>query len=462
MELERALSTQRSATQVFDYLAQFHRVIEWDPSVMRADKLTAGKPAVGTQFEVDVRFLGSTSTLRYAILEYVPCRRLVLQGWAEVYTVTDTITLETSAIGTTTLRYHVRVDYAEGFRKIAPLLAPLVRRNVDAAIATLARTLNHQSMPVQRYARWKDSIILPGLLHFTRRGYRQGKKHWNGLLCDLRDKTILITGATSGLGRAATLALADMGANLIVVARDAGKAQALQQAVKDRSGADIRVLSGDMNFLAQTQAVAQTLLREGNPIDVLINNAGALFNQRAVTGEGFEKSLALLLLSPFLLTESLLPLLRQRGGRVINVVSGGLYTQPVRLDDLQYANEPYNGAKAYARAKRGLLDMTRWWAQQSDNHNVVFHAMHPGWADTQAVQDALPAFYRITKPFLRDTVQGADTIVWLAAAPEPLTCNGEFWLDRQIHTSEIIKGTETAPAKREQLYAALRQMTAAY
>ena len=82
-------------------------------------------------------------------------------------------------------------------------------------------------------------------------------------------------------------------------------------------------------------------------------------------------------------------------------------------------------AKAYARAKRGLLDMTRWWAQQSDNHSVIFHAMHPGWADTQAVLDSLPEFYRITKPFLRDAAQGADTIVWLAAAPEPLTCNGE-------------------------------------
>lgn len=459
MELERTLTTQRSAEQVFGYLARFHRVIEWDPSVSRAEKLTAGKPAVGTQFEVDVQFLGTASTLTYQILEFDPPRRLVLQGRAEVYTVTDTIMLEASTAGATTLRYHVHVEYSEGFRKIAPLLAPLVRRNVDAAIATLERTLNYQSMPVQRYASWKDKAILPGMLHFTRRGYLQGKKHWSGLLFDLRDKTILITGATSGLGRAATLALADMGANLVVVARDARKAQALQQAVKDRCGVDIRVLTGDMNSLAQTQAVAQTLLQEGKPIDVLINNAGALFNQREVTVEGFEKSLALLLLSPFLLTESLLPLLRQRGGRVINVVSGGLYTQPVRLGDLQYANEPYNGAKAYARAKRGLLDMTRWWTQQPDNHNVSFHAMHPGWADTQAVQDSLPEFYRITKPFLRDAAQGADTIVWLAAAPEPRTCNGEFWLDRQIHTSEIIKGTETSPAKREQLHQALRQLT---
>lgn len=462
MELERTLTTQRSAEQVLGYLAQFHRVIEWDPSVTRAQKLTAGKPAVGTQFEVDVQFLGSTSTLIYQILEFDPPRYLVLQGRAEVYTVTDTITLETSATGATTLRYHVRVEYADGFRKIAPLLAPLVRRNVDAAIAALTRTLNDHTLPVQRYASWKDKAILPGMLHFTRRGYLQGKKHWNGLLFDLRDQTILVTGATSGLGRAATLALADMGANLIVVARDGNKAQALQQAVKDRCGADIRVLTGDMNSLAQTQAVAQTLLQEGKPIDVLINNAGALFNQREVTSEGFEKSLALLLLSPFVLTESLLPLLRQRGGRVINVVSGGLYTQPVKLGDLHYANEPYNGAKAYARAKRGLLDMTRWWAQQPENHSVVFHAMHPGWADTQAVQDSLPEFYRITKPFLRDTVQGADTIVWLAAAPEPLTCNGEFWLDRQIHTSEIIKGTDTSPAKREQLHQALQQLTESF
>ncbi|MEZ5507302.1 MAG: SDR family NAD(P)-dependent oxidoreductase [Gammaproteobacteria bacterium] len=254
--------------------------------------------------------------------------------------------------------------------------------------------------------------------------------------------------------------MADMGANIIAVARDSNKAADLQQAVRDHCGREIRVLLGDLNSIAQTRAVAQTLLVEDQPIDVLINNAGALFNQRDVTAEGFEKSLALLLLSPFVLTESLLPLLRKRGGRVVNVVSGGLYTQPIRLDDLHYEKGTYNGAKAYARAKRGLLDMTRRWAQQPENTGVVFHAMHPGWADTQAVMDSLPGFYRITKPFLRDTVQGADTIVWLASAPEPTTCNGGFWLDRQLHTSAIFANTETSPANREQLYRMLQDLAA--
>lgn len=460
MQLERSVTTDLPQAVVFHYLAGFHRVIEWDPSVTRAEKRTRGTVTTGTEFEVDVQFLGQTSTLVYQVLEHQPPTRLVLQGKADAYTVTDTIQFETLPNGKTRLTYGLQVVYAPGYEKLAGVFAPLVRSNVDTAIAVLERTLNYQPQPVKHYPQWRDKLVLPGMLEFTRRGYVRGKQHWAGLLFDLAGKNIVITGATSGLGRAAALALADMGANVIAVARDSNKAADLQQAVRDHCGREIRVLLGDMNRIAQTRAVAQTLLAEDQPIDVLINNAGALFNQRDVTAEGFEKSLALLLLSPFVLTESLLPLLRKRGGRVVNVVSGGLYTQPIRLDDLHYEKGTYNGAKAYARAKRGLLDMTRRWAQQPENAGVVFHAMHPGWADTQAVMDSLPGFYRITKPFLRDTVQGADTIVWLASAPEPATCNGGFWLDRQLHASAIFANTETSPANREQLYRMLQDLAA--
>ena len=468
MELQHTLVTQQSPSTVFNYLARFHRVIEWDPSVSRAEKITPGKIDIGTCFEVDVQFLGATSTLVYQIMEYQSPSRLVLQGKADVYTVTDTITLESTSSGGTALNYSVQLEYEESFRKFTPLFAPLVKRNVAAAVEALDRTLNHAPAAVQHYPAWKDKLILPGVLNFTRRGYLRRKKarrksDWSGLLFDLRGKTVVITGATSGLGKAATFALADMGANIIAVARNAQKAEALREELQDYCGANIRVLLGDMTSLAQTQAMAHTLLQEGKPIDVLINNAGALFNERQMTDEGLEKSLALLLLSPFVLTESLLPLLRASGaGRVINVVSGGLYTQPIQLDDLQYANESYNGAKAYARAKRGLLDMTRWWAGQAENFQVKFHAMHPGWADTGALQESLPQFHRITKPFLRNAQQGADTIVWLASAPEPATCNGEFWFDREIHTSEIITGTETAPEDRAVLRQRLCQLADAF
>lgn len=460
MELERSITTSQPASNVFNYLAQFHRVVEWDPSVPQAEKITPGVPALDTEFAVDVEFLGSVSILRYRIVEYSPPTRLVLQGRADLYTVTDTITLSAQDTNTTVLHYQVNIDYSPAMQRAAPLLAPLVRCNVDAAIATLERTLNQPAQPIRHYPVWRDKAIVPGMLHFTRRGFMQGKKHWSGLLHDMRDKTVVITGATSGLGKAATLALAEMGANIIAVVRDKTKAAQLEQDVRHRCDRSLQFMYADMNSLEQTRAAAQTLLQNTAHVDVLINNAGALFNERQITAEGFEKSLALLLLSPFLMTETLLPLLRRsEQGRVINVVSGGLYTQAIRLDDMQYEKEPYNGPKAYARAKRGLLDMTRFWAAQAENATVTFHAMHPGWADTQAVQDSLPTFYRLTKPFLRNAAQGADTIVWLASAPEPVTCNGQFWLDRAIHTSAMVPGTETPAEQRQTLYTCLQQMT---
>lgn len=452
MQLERTVTSVQPIETVFHYLAQFHRVVEWDASVTQARKLSAGPIGVDTQFEVDVRFLGQTTRLVYTVLEFLPTSRLVLRGVADSYAVVDTITFAATPDGGTQLRYRLAVEYAAPLDKIAGLFAPLVKRNVDVAIAGLTRTLNPQLQPVQRYPVWRDRSILPGVLEFTRWGFRRSKKQWQGLCADLRGQHILVTGASSGLGRATTLALAEMGASVIAVVRDREKGEALQQAVRDRCGATVQLEYADLASLAQTVALARRLLARDMPLHALINNAGALFNQRQVTDEGLEKSFALLLASPFMLTELLLPLLQKCGkGRVINVVSGGMYTQAVHPDDLNYEQEPYDGPKAYARAKRGLLDMTRWWAQQPAHQSVVFHAMHPGWADTQAVADSLPGFYRTLQPWLRTPEQGADTIVWLAAAAEPLTCNGEFWLDRRIHTTAVFPGTESSAATRAEL-----------
>ncbi len=463
MRAEFTLTSSLPIAKVFYYLASFHRVIEWDPSVVRATKVTSGKVQQGTRFDVDIRFMLATSRLQYQILQFEPPHLLLLEAKADQYRVTDRIRLETTENHTTRIEYQLEVHYASALQWMAPLLEPLVRRNLATALAALECTLNPQPRRLHHYPRWKDQSLVPGLLGFTRFGYQRHKRQWRGLCQDLTGKTIVITGASAGLGRAATLALADMGANIIAIVRNQKKAEQLQVDVRAHCDRNIRYLLADMTSLAQTRLVAETLLQENVPIDVLINNAGALFNQREETGEGFEKSLALLLLSPFLLTESLFPLLhRSSAGRVVNVVSGGLYTQAIHLDDLQYARESYHGAKAYARAKRGLLDMTRQWADQAENRGVAFHAMHPGWADTQGVRESLPHFHRMTQALLRDAAQGADTIVWLAAATEVQNASGKFWLDRTIHTSAIVPGTETSAENRLRLYVQLRELVAPY
>ena len=216
--------------------------------------------------------------------------------------------------------------------------------------------------------------------------------------------------------------------------------------------------------MSEVHALCNRLLESGGPIDALINNAGALFNPRQTTAEGFEKSFALLLLSPYILTERLQPLLAAaESPRVVNVLSGGMYTQKIEVNDLQSQRGSYSGSVAYARAKRGLMILTEEWAERWREDGIVVNAMHPGWADTPGVETALPGFYRITKHLLRSPDEGADTVTWLAASTEAGKVSGKFWLDREQHPSHLSSRTQEAPEERQQLLETLdelRQSTA--
>jgi NAD(P)-dependent dehydrogenase (short-subunit alcohol dehydrogenase family) len=160
-----------------------------------------------------------------------------------------------------------------------------------------------------------------------------------------------------------------------------------------------------------------------------------------------------LLLSPWKLTESLLPLLQDhaRAARVINVVSGGMYTQKLRCDELIMTADKYNGSMAYARAKRALTVLTELWAKAWAEHNIAVNSMHPGWADTPGVQTALPGFRRVTKRVLRSPAEGADTIVWLARATEADKVSGSLFLDREPRTTHLRNRTKERPAERARL-----------
>jgi NAD(P)-dependent dehydrogenase (short-subunit alcohol dehydrogenase family) len=176
---------------------------------------------------------------------------------------------------------------------------------------------------------------------------------------------------------------------------------------------------------------------------VWINNAGALFGERALTPEGHERALAINLLSPALLSLAIRPVVRRRAGRIINVVSGGLYLQGIRLDDLDFALEPYDGAKAYARAKRGLLALTRHWSRTPEGAGISWHAVHPGWAATPGVARSLPTFDRVLSPWLRDARMGADSIAWLASHPaiDDARHRGTFWFDRVHRPDALLPNT---------------------
>jgi NAD(P)-dependent dehydrogenase (short-subunit alcohol dehydrogenase family) len=447
MTFEQSLEIQRPLSFVYAYLSDFSNTVSWDPSVIQAQKTTPGPLQAGTHFDIQVHFFWMQLSLNYHVTEMQKDRYLELKGMADNFSLLDRIRFEGDETRCT-IHYQMEVYYQEPMAKFGPLLAPWVKSNAEQALQSLKRTLegNASDWEPTTWTKLADRLVLPGLLKFTRRGFIAGKGRWTGITTDLSEKNILITGATSGIGAAAARSLGRLGANLIVVARNEKKAQHFSELLVSEGCKAPRIEIADLSLMQDVRNLIQRLIQRGEPLHGLINNAGALFNQRIVTAEGIEQSFATLLLSPYVLTEGLKPLLMKAGGaRVINVTSGGMYTQPIMLQDLEYEHEDYNGPKAYARAKRGLVDLTEIWATAWKADGIIVHSMHPGWADTPAVSHSLPTFYEKTKAWLRTPEQGADTIVWLAAAPEAAQTSGLFWLDRTPHSTAIFPGTRSSP-----------------
>ena len=137
-----------------------------------------------------------------------------------------------------------------------------------------------------------------------------------------------------------------------------------------------------------------------------------------------------------------------------------MYLSGLEANDLEYEHGEFDGARAYARAKRALMVLTEQWAEELRDSGVVVNAMHPGWADTPGVADSLPGFYGLMQPLLRSPEQGADTIVWLAAAPDAAETSGRFYLDREPHVTTVIPGTGGDTCERRQLRSALEAYAA--
>jgi NAD(P)-dependent dehydrogenase (short-subunit alcohol dehydrogenase family) len=304
--------------------------------------------------------------------------------------------------------------------------------------------------------------VLPGALGFTRFGYRCRSKAQRAVTASLDNRVAVVTGATSGLGRVVAERLAALEARVILVGRNLEKLkQARAEIIELTGNSEIVIEQSDLGLVSEVKALARRLLEREKALHILINNAAVLPAARQQTREGFETAFATDLLSPFLLTELLIPRLQESApSRIVNVLSGGMYLSGIDLDDLQNERGKYDGARAYARAKRGLMMLTQSWAERFRDSGIAVNAMHPGWADTPGVQDSLPGFYRLTRPLLRTPEQGADTIVWLAAAPEAGQVSGKFWLDREPHIDTILPGTGGDPRQRKRLEDELTRLAA--
>jgi dehydrogenase/reductase SDR family member 12 len=297
---------------------------------------------------------------------------------------------------------------------------------------------------------------------YTSVGYRIRSRAWEPLP-RMEGKVVLITGATSGLGLAAADGYAGLGASVWLAVRNRERGEEARARILEHRGeADVHVGLCDLTRLESVRRFAERFAAEAPRLDVLVNNAGVLTPEWQLSADGIELTLATNVIGPFLLTKLLIPMLERSGhSRIINVSSGGMYTQKLRADDLQNEEGEFDGPTAYARTKRAEVVLTEMWAERLARTGVTVHAMHPGWADTAGVQSSLPRFYRVTRPLLRTPGQGADTIVWLGAAAEPGQSSGGFWHDRRRRPTHLLPGTKETAGERRRLWAECEALSGA-
>ena len=296
-----------------------------------------------------------------------------------------------------------------------------------------------------------DRTVVPG---YSRLGYLARSATWSGPRADpapgaLAGRVALVTGGGGGLGLATVTGLARLGATVHLVVRDEGRGAAARDRVEAAvPGADLHLTRCDVADLDDVRRAAD-VLAAARP-DLLVHNAGVLPPARTVTPQGHELCLATHVLGPHLLTRRLAGALRERDGRVLWISSGGMYAQRLRADE----PVPYDGTTAYARTKRMQVVLSGLWARELDSH-----AVHPGWADTPGLAESLPAFGRLLGPVLRTAEQGADTAVWLAAAPAAVAGTGRFWHDRRPRPEHYVPWTRETPADRDALWARVEALT---
>jgi dehydrogenase/reductase SDR family protein 12 len=307
-----------------------------------------------------------------------------------------------------------------------------------------------------------DTILDRTVVGYTSLGYRVRRGAWGSAeLPSLAGRVVLVTGASSGLGLAAAEGFARLGAAVWLLARSEERAERARREIVARPGnGEVRAGLCDLSDLTDVRSFAERFGGEATRLDVLVNNAGALPAERALSVDGIELAFATNVLGPFLLTNLLTPLLENSApARIVNVSSGGMYTQRLHVEDLQSADGEFDGATAYARAKRAQVTLTEQWAARLEGSGVVAHAMHPGWVDTPGLESSLPRFYGATKSLLRTPQQGADTILWLGAAVEPGRCSGGFWHDRRERPTNRVPWTRESAADRARLWAECERLS---
>ena len=243
-------------------------------------------------------------------------------------------------------------------------------------------------------------------------------------------RTVLVTGATGGIGRATALGLAEMGARLAITGRDPARTEAAAREIRAVAGTHVDVFVADLSARAEVRRLAAEVLQLLRRLDVLINNVGGYWNTRHVTADGLERTFALNHLAPFLLTNLLLDRLTLSAtARVVTVASQAHAMGRIDFDDLQ-GERSYSGSRAYDQSKLANLLFTYELARRLRGSSVTANAVHPGMVRTSFGAEDPGRTQRLLvpliRPFMKSPVRGAATSIHAASAPELERVTGRY------------------------------------
>lgn len=253
---------------------------------------------------------------------------------------------------------------------------------------------------------------------------------------DLVGKTILVTGATEGIGKAAALDFARRGATLVLVGRNPEKTERVRSELAQASGNQrIETIVADLSLVAENRRVAREFLAKHNELHVLVNNAGAIFNTRRLTAEGYEMTFALNHLAYFVLTEELLDVLQKTpGARIVSTSSGAHAQGKLDFDNWIRREGRFFGFAVYGASKLANILFTRELSRRLEGTGVTVNCFHPGFVST-----GFGSANGLMSPFIkagailfgRTAEKGAETLIWLATSPDAANVTGEYFMDKK-------------------------------
>jgi NAD(P)-dependent dehydrogenase (short-subunit alcohol dehydrogenase family) len=269
---------------------------------------------------------------------------------------------------------------------------------------------------------------------------------------DIADKTVVVTGASDGIGAVAARKLAAKGANVVIVGRSADKLARVASDIKAESGREPATFTADFTSLDEVRKLASDLLDRLPQIHVLANNAGGVWPKRVETPDGHEQTFQVNHLAPFLLTA----LLRDRlaasaPARIINTASTAHRGGRLELDDLDYERRRYNSMQVYGTTKLENILFTRELSRRLADSDVTAVCLHPGTVLTGFGRDSWFSLFTAQPPvkwFFKTPEQGADTLIWLATAPASELEAGGYYVNRKL-------GSPTKAARDDALAADL-------